>query len=333
MLESDITVIVPIYNGGTYLSRCIDSIVKAANNHSVELILVDDGSTDNSLKIAKDYDKKFSWIKTIQQDNQGPSSARNTGLDFARGKYIGFVDCDDCISENYFSDLLNACIDKPDIVVFGYETILLNKDRQTHIPKSKLQSEDLELLLRKVNNDRELFWLPSTKLFKATLISDIRFVENMRLGEDTIFNLQAVLHSSKILRIDSVLYFHYEIDGSLSSNSYKTNLLENMERHFSSRLNVNKQTTRGLDAKTWQDIYDYYIFHILPWMFSNSRYLNKNEQLKELIKIRNSEFVTQCYAQSSKAGKGPRMVLMQILFRTKQFRLLQRYLVSMYSKG
>lgn len=331
MLEPDITIIVPVYNGEIYLSRCIESIVKAANNQKIELILVDDGSTDKSLEISKKYSNKFSWIKTIQQDNQGPSSARNTGLDFAQGEYISFVDCDDCISENYFSDLLNACIDKPDIVVFGYERILLNNNRQTHSPEKKSHSEDLEILLCNVNTDRELFWLPSTKLFKATLISNIRFDENMRLGEDTIFNLQAVLNSRKILRIDSVLYFHYEVNGSLSSNSYKRNLLGNMETHFSSRVSFNKKTTRGLDDKTWEDIYDYYIFHILPWMLSNSRHLNKSEQLKELKKIRNSEFVTQCYAQSSKVGKRPRMALMQVLFRTKQFRLLQRYLANLHS--
>lgn len=330
MVQPFITIITPIYNGQFHLKGCIDSIVKAAVNYNIELILVDDGSTDDSLEIAKEYSNSVSWIKTIQQDNQGPSSARNNGLDIAQGEYIGFVDCDDCISERYFSDLLIACATKPDIVVFGYERILLSHKRQTYSPKNKLQSEGLELLICNANSDRELFWFTATKIFKAAVISKIRFDEDMNLGEDTIFNLRAVLNSSKILRIDSVLYYYYQVDGSLSSNSYKKNLLENMERHFSSRLNVNKKTTRGLDAKTWQDIYDYYIFHILPWMFSNSRYLNKNEQLKELKKIRDSEFVTQCYAQSCKFGKGPRMALMQILFRTKRFRLLQRYLVIMY---
>lgn len=326
MLQPFITIITPIYNGQSHLKGCIDSIVKAAINYNIELILVDDGSTDDSLEIARQYSNVFLWIKTVQQDNQGPSSARNNGLNIARGEYIGFVDCDDCISENYFSELFIASLIKPDIVVFGYERIYLNGDRQIHSPINKLHTKDLELLLCNVNSDRELFWSSSTKIFKATLISNILFDKYMRLGEDTIFNLHAVLNSQKILRIDSVLYFYYEVDGSLSSSIYKENLIENMERHFSSRLSVNKKTSCGLDAKTWQDIYDYYIFHILPWLFSNSMHLEKRQQLKELKAIRDSKFIIQCYSKIFSLGKSPRMVFIQFMFRMRLFYLLRVYL-------
>lgn len=330
MLQTFTTIIVPIYNGQFHLKRCVDSIIKAAVNFNIELILVDDGSNDDSLEISKGYSNVFPWIKTIQQDNQGPSSARNTGLDIAQGEYIGFVDCDDCISENYFSELFSASLIKPDIVVFGYEKIYLNGDRQIHSPMNRLHIKDLELLLRNVNIDRELFWFSSTKFFKATLISNIRFDKYMRLGEDTVFNLNAVLNSQKILRIDSVLYFYYEVDGSLSSSIYKENLIENMERHFSSRLSVNKRTKCGLDAKAWKDIYNYYIFHILPWLFSNSMHLNKRQQLKELKEIRDSKFVIQCYSKSFSLGKSPRMVFIQFMFRMRLLYLLRVYLSKIH---
>lgn len=332
ILDPYFTLIVPIFNGEAFLSRCLDSVIEASKGFNIEMILVDDGSTDNSINIAQEYSNRVSWIISIQQKNGGPSSARNTGLKLARGEYIGFVDCDDCISDSYFSELSIACTDKPDIVVFGYQRVFLNGRKQNYVPYRQTHNKDLELLLCNVNSDRQLFWFPPTKLFKASVLSAVSFDEYMRLGEDTIFNLQAVYKAQSISRIDSVLYFYYETSGSLSSSSYKENLIENMERHFSSRLNISKNTSRGLDDKTWQDIYNYYIFHILPWLLSNARHLNKSEQLEELKRIRDSDFIKQCYAQQFRIGKKPRMALMQILFRARQFGLLQRYITSIYSK-
>lgn len=332
ILDPYFTLIVPIFNGEAFLPRCLDSVIEASEGFNIEMILVDDGSTDNSINIAQEYSNRVSWITAVQQKNSGPSSARNVGLKLARGEYIGFVDCDDCISDKYFSELSVACIDKPDIVVFGYQRVFLDGRKQDYVPYRKTHNKDLELLLCNVNSDRQLFWFPHTKLFKASILSAVSFDEYMRLGEDTIFNLQAVYNAQSISRIDSVLYFYYETSGSLSSNSYKENLIENMERHFSSRLNISKNTSRGLDNKTWQDICNYYIFHILPWLLSNSKHLNKSEQLEELKRIRDSDFIRQCYAQQFRIGKKPRMALMQILFRVKQFSLLQRYLTSIDSK-
>lgn len=322
----DISIIVPVYNGESYLNRCLDSIVLAATGYNIEIILVNDGSTDRSADIAQKYCDELPWIEMLHQKNRGPSAARNTGLDSAQGKYIGFIDCDDCIATDYFSTLLSACKGNPDIIVFGYERILQNGKAHTFNPKPALHNNEAENLLCNVNKDHELFWFSVTKLFKSELLSSIRFDEKIRLGEDTIFNLHAVMQAAVILRIEATLYFYYEVSGSLSSNHYKPNLLNNMEQHFSSRLAVNEQTNRGLDDTVWRDIYDYYIFHILPWLFSNSTYLNDEQQIKELIKIRNSAFVNKCYAQGLTFGTRPKTIVMQALFRAKRFKLLQKYL-------
>ena len=326
----DISIIVPIYNGEKYINRCIDSIVLAAMGYDIEIILVDDGSADRSAHIIQKYSDQLSWVKVIHQKNKGPSAARNTGLEAAQGKYIGFVDCDDSISTDYFSTLLVVCKNNPDIIVFGYEKILLNGKHYISKPKSRIHNNEAEDLLCNVNQDRELFWLPSTKLFKKELISSIRFDEAIRLGEDTIFNLHAVINAKNIVRINANLYAHYEICGSLSSNEYKPNLLENMEKHFSSRLAINKKTNRGLDDKTWSDIYHYYIFHILPWLFSNSMHLSNEQQLKELALIRDSNFINKCYTQKHIFSRKPKMVIMQALFRVRLFKLLQKYLMIIF---
>lgn len=323
-----ISIIVPVYNGEEYLERCIDSIILAAEGHNIELILIDDGSEDNSASIAQEYCDNFPWIKLIRQENQGPSVARNIGLATTQGEYIGFVDCDDCVSKDYFSELLTVCASKPDIVVFGYQKIFSDGKEQIFAPKSKEHFDEQESLLCNVNNDRELFWFPWTKVFRSDLITRIRFDEYLRLGEDTIFNLNAIKNSNKIVRISSVLYYHHEILGSLSSNKYKPNLLQNMERHFLLRLAVHEDTKRGLNDAAWCDIYDYYIFHILPWLFSNLMSLDKKQQLKELRIIRNASFVERCYSKKLMLGKGPRTIIIQSMFRTSQIRLLRAYLAT-----
>ena len=100
-----ISVIVPVYNVAEYLSRCVDSIL-AQSYENLQIILVDDGSTDDSGKICEEYAKKDARIQVIHQNNGGLSSARNAGLDLASGEYIGFVDSDDWIEPEMYAEML-----------------------------------------------------------------------------------------------------------------------------------------------------------------------------------------------------------------------------------
>lgn len=128
MIERDnenplVTVVVPIYNVETYLEQCLDSIA-VQTFHSYEVILVDDGSTDNSGKIAKRYEQTYLSFRLIQQENGGLSSARNTGIENARGKYICFVDSDDCIEADYIEKLYNKAQEfNADMVIADYHEV------------------------------------------------------------------------------------------------------------------------------------------------------------------------------------------------------------------
>lgn len=326
------TLITPVYNGQDNLERCIDSVILASQSLNIELLIIDDGSTDDSAEIIRRYCNEYSWIKYVYQENSGPSSARNTGLNLAKGDYIGFLDCDDCISESYFLELIEATKNNPDIVVFGYERILKSGNSKYFSPEIKKHNNSQEELLSNLTGDRELFWFSCTKIFKRIILEDIRFDEKMRLGEDTIFNMMAVKNAKSIVRINSVLYSYYETPGSLSSNSYKPNLLENMERHFQLRLSVHKSMNSHISKEVWNDIYLYYIFHILPWLFSNLLWNSKPCQLKELKEIRKSNFVNLCYSKGCYLGKGPRIIMIQILFRMRLLRLLRAFLSLISAK-
>lgn len=327
-MNPQISLITPVFNGEAYLSRCIESIITAANGYAIELILINDGSTDNSGVIGRKYADRLDWIRYVHQENKGPSAARNTGLGLAKGNYIGFVDCDDCVAPTYVAELLRACKDAPDIVVYGYEKKLLNGQVHAFSPKPTSHEAGIHELLTNVNGDRELFWFSCTKIFRADLLRQIRFNENIKLGEDTIFNLQAVNKAQHIIRIPDVLYSYNETQGSLSSPTYKPGLLENMEHHFAGRLLVHEDSNEGINNNVRADISKYYLGHIVPWLLSNAMRLDKNAQLDELAKIRSSQLVKTCFNWKSRINVSRGQAAILLLFRFRMLHLLRFFLAK-----
>ena len=112
-----VSIIVPMYNSEKYIERCVKSLISQSYKN-IEIVIVDDGSKDNSLQLIKDYANKDSRIKVYTQSNQGPSVARNTGLDNSTGKYIMFVDADDFIEHNMFKNLVDIIkVNRVDIII------------------------------------------------------------------------------------------------------------------------------------------------------------------------------------------------------------------------
>lgn len=120
-----ISVIIPVYNVESYLSRCVDSVVRQTYKY-LEIILVDDGSTDSSGEMCDTYEKIDDRVKVIHKNNGGLSSARNSGLQIAQGDYIGFVDSDDYIAEDMYEILLAYMFDDVDITCCGNYNVSSN---------------------------------------------------------------------------------------------------------------------------------------------------------------------------------------------------------------
>ena len=102
----DLTIIVPVYNAEISLTRCIDSLINQETKYKYEIVLINDGSTDNSLKILKKYEKKFDFIKIFTQSNKGIAETRNVGIKNITGKYVAFVDSDDYVTQDYVEKML-----------------------------------------------------------------------------------------------------------------------------------------------------------------------------------------------------------------------------------
>ena len=131
MNEPKISIIVPIFNGELYLEECLNSLVNQTFN-DIEIICVNDGSTDNSMKILEDFQKKDSRIEIISQPNQGVSIARNNGVNQANGEYVLFVDSDDWLDLDACAELYsNAVSNDSDIVLFN--SVIENESNPVHL--------------------------------------------------------------------------------------------------------------------------------------------------------------------------------------------------------
>ncbi|MFR2264579.1 MAG: glycosyltransferase family 2 protein [Clostridium sp.] len=230
-MNPEISIIVPVYNVEKYLKRCIDSILNQSFTN-FELILVDDGSTDNSGKIIDEYAIKDERIKVIHKENGGQGSARNRGLDIAKGNYIGFVDSDDWIHKDMYKcmyKIINE--DNTDIVQVGHNMVEeYTKDKRCNI--NNLNIICIDNIIEKFAdcNSFEVLPLifPVNKLYRRELWKNLRFPEG-KFAEDLriIYKIYDITTKYKI--IDYNFYNYYMSLNSSTRGEFNIKKLEDLE--------------------------------------------------------------------------------------------------------
>lgn len=196
------SVIIPVYNAEKTIHRCLDSLLGQAENRA-ELILINDGSTDQSGQICQEYALQYPCVVLIDQTNLGASAARNAGLEIARGKYILFVDSDDYVMPGYFDafDFRDE-----DFIVFSYITMRAEHPAFFSLPEDLLASHShtdriLHVLMHRIAG-------PCNKRFVRAIIQEnnLRFKEDLIIGEDFIFGLEYMLLCATSCALNQHLY-------------------------------------------------------------------------------------------------------------------------------
>ncbi len=218
-----ISIIIPIYNCGQYLEKCLTSVVNQTLK-DIQIICINDGSKDNSLEILNEFCTKDQRIEIINlNENRGQSFARNLGLDIAKGDFIGFVDADDFVDLDYYEKLYNEAVkNNCEIAMAGIR--LHKRSGKTKIIdnfENKILSDNNEKISH-LNNGSTC-----TKIFSNNLITKhkIRFPENL-IYEDNVFLIKAVLNSTKICTLHDCLYNYLNNSQSTmqsDSNEFKKN--------------------------------------------------------------------------------------------------------------
>ena len=226
-----ISVIVPVYNVEQYLPRCIDSIL-AQTFTDFELLLIDDGSTDSSGDICDEYAKKDNRIRVFHKENGGVSSARNLGLNNAKGEWIGFIDSDDWIELNCFSVLLEKR-NIADLIFFGCNFIYPDNSITVYKPTyfHSLERTKIEKCLSALKVNLQAFeYLGYTwnKLFRKSIIDkyNLSFVEGLTLREDELFTLSYARYIGSI-RVLSFPLYNYRV-----LNTGLTHKIKSKEEYF-----------------------------------------------------------------------------------------------------
>ena len=211
MIAGKISVIVPVYNVENYLDRSIKSIVYQTYNN-LEIIIIDDGSTDNSGYICDEWKKRDERIVVVHTSNGGVSRARNIALDLAQGEYIAFVDADDWIAVDMYARMVEA-IEKTgaDVCAGGHVLAISNKEimvYENHVSRLLSRNEAL-VAMYSGKTKKSLGWELWDKLFKSFLFSSLRFECSRKLAEDNLLFWQLMKRVNKIYQLPLNKYYYF----------------------------------------------------------------------------------------------------------------------------
>lgn len=214
-----ISIIVPVYNVKNYLSKCVDSILSQTFK-DFELILVDDGSTDGSEKICLEYEKKDKRVKVFHKENGGLSSARNFGIKFSMGEFLGFVDSDDYIEKDMYETLYNdICEYEADIAVCGLcdvygNSFVYNKNKIKRCALEKVEAYKLVL------ESKILSVSAVNKLYKRSLFDKFLYPEG-KTYEDAYLTPSLFYASEKVAYNPAVKYYYVHRSSSITTDKFK----------------------------------------------------------------------------------------------------------------
>lgn len=307
-----VSIIIPVYNAYEKVKRCIESVINQTYKN-IEIILIDDGSFDDSFSILEDYANKYSFIKAIRKENEGVAITRNKGITIATGDYIMFVDNDDYIDCDYVLTHVNYVMNKDlDIVLSGYKRV---NDKKT-LFKCKLKDTYWS---------RYIVMAPWAKLYKKDFLikNNISFLD-YPIGEDVYFNLISYSYKPKILITDYIGYNWYFNNKSVSNTTQKglnekTDILYLLEQIL--------QNSYGFDI--YQEYYfnRYYIWYLLfsgKYSFPK-QFVFEHKRIKNWFKSKNIKLSLSPFSNKLKGESIKNRLIVFIFILLEKLNLIKLF--------
>ena len=306
----DVSVVIPVYNTEKYLPVCIDSVL-AQTGVSLEIILVDDGSTDSSPCICDKYAEEHDNITTIHIKNSGPATAKNEGLLLAKGNYIALTDSDDKMEPMMLHKMVNAGYNhNADIVCCNYKQIdeqgvvsHLNSTNQLYV----LNHE--EGLIHFFSKDK-IYSQCWTKLYKRQMLRDYN-IENdpgLRTDEDFIFNIRAFIQAKTTVIVDEPLYEYTHRSSSLAHAFYKKNISQYIDnRNCRVKVTLKEMQNETKTVREWSIVHIIMYYNELIGKVALFPEYYHDERITKILKFirRNKQILNKHYNSCgfSKTGK------------------------------
>lgn len=274
-----VTIIVPIYNVEKYLKECIESIINQTYKN-LEIILVNDGSTDDSLKICMDYKEKDKRIVIINKINGGLSDARNKGIDAANGKYICFVDSDDYISSTYVELLYNeARKNNTDIVLCGIKNVNDEKKILSEYGyKKNIVKSGKELLFDYYQENGVEVIVAWNKLYKRELFNTYRYNVG-KIHEDEFLTYKILYNLDKVSIISDKLYYYRKNDTSIVNKKFNLKRLDLIEA-LENRMTFFKENSEN---KLYILTVELYVWVLKDFYVKTKRYIDNSKNIQNNI--------------------------------------------------
>lgn len=281
-MEELISIIVPVYKVEKYLSKCVNSILNQTYKN-IEIILVDDGSPDGCPEICKQYAEQYSQVRVIHQENQGLSAARNCGIDYAKGKYIAFVDSDDAIHERMYEILYHDLIKcKADIAVCKFKYISESEEFHcdTVIEDESISvysgQEALGNIYKEDSIPTIVVW---NKLYKKEMFNKNRFKVG-KTHEDEFIIHRLLDGARKVVYTDTQLYYYLQRDTSITGGGFSLKRLDHVEA-IKDRMDFFEE--RGYDA-LFEKVYIHYLETIINHYMAVKEYFPDEKGIADNLK-------------------------------------------------
>lgn len=288
-MDALISIIIPVFNAEKYIAECLNSITQQSYTN-LEILLIDDGSTDNSGSICDEFANEDNRIKVIHKENGGVSSARNIGLQLAQGEYISFIDSDDCVDKEYISAMYEKIIKTNSDISFCKYSKLINQKLfevkellPEYINVDTREQTFVNFFLRFFSFRECIFGSCCRILFKKELAKNTRFDLNINVSEDLLFLAKIMLKSKAITSVDQQLYFYRQTSNS-TSHSYKRNYLNSQVYLY---LELEK-IFKLFDNKKCKKHFYTYICLLCYYVISNELRFKQKEKKTSIERVRES---------------------------------------------
>ena len=314
-----ISVIIPVYNAADLLPRAVGSILMQEFS-GLELILVNDGSTDETPRVCDELADGDMRVRVIHKENGGVSSARNAGLDAARGEYVMFVDADDAVRDGTFERMYDK---NSDFVLAGFEKVAGSRVTESYTPSTSSVYNGNEQICRffdKVIPKKNTYILNSAcfKLFRRSLLVEngIRFMEDLSFAEDKLFVMTFLKHVERVRTVSSVVYSYFLRPCSLSGDMFSDAHLKNIFRlleYYAPVLEDLKKTYSGssrIQALYHTDLVGRYVCRVLDNLATRRTAFLSKDNIAVLYGYMEGD--PSCNVFSLRLGQIPNLVLYKI---------------------
>lgn len=301
MKNNQISVIIPVYNGEKTIKRTLESIV-SQEIKPLEIIIINDGSVDNTQNICEEYENKYSYIKLVNlKTNRGVSNARNQGIELAKGNYVNFVDSDDTVCEGMYKHIntLLECFCY-DLIIFGSNYVYDDKIKKDVCNKEIKCTKKSEIsnYLYNITTDQKprtlnVIW---NKVYSRKIIkqNNLKFEEDIDLGEDFIFNCNYFKFLKNMLEINNIFYNYFIRNSNNLTTKFREDIIYRRKKVYNEWIELYKYYNIYDEKKEneFKKFEGFLMYHSICSLFSeNANKLDKIEKINFLNTILNSEHI------------------------------------------